>query len=157
MRLMQKLANLDQFDRLILKIVQRDNSIPHQAIGEMVNLSASSVRRRLKRMKADGLIQKEVALLDPNKAGVTLITSVRIADETVDAYEQFDAFIAADPFVKMAYHVAGDDDYVMIVHGPTLEWYESWCKAELMSNSIVERCSTVVAWSQKKLETAIEI
>ena len=99
---MHKLASLDKFDRLILKIVQRDSSISHQAIGDMVNLSASSVRRRLKRMKADGLIQKEVALLNPNKTGVTLITSIRIADETVDAYEQFDAFIASDPFIKIA-------------------------------------------------------
>ena len=154
---MHKLASLDKFDRLILKIVQRDSSISHQAIGDMVNLSASSVRRRLKRMKADGLIQKEVALLNPNKTGVTLITSIRIADETVDAYEQFDAFIASDPFIKMAYHVAGEDDYVLIVHSPTLKWYEDWCKTELMSNSIVERCSTVVVWSQKKLDTAIEI
>ena len=154
---MDVFAKLDEFDRSILKLVQRDNALTHEEIGARVNLSASSVRRRLIRMKDEGLITREVALLDPNKVGVMLIASVRISDETVQAYEQFDAFIAADPFIKMAYHVAGDDDYVLIVHGPSIQWYEDWCKRELMDNPSVERCSTVVAWSQKKFETAVEV
>ena len=154
---MNVFATLDQFDRSILDLVQKDATLTHEAIGHEVNLSASSVRRRLKRLVDTGVIQKQVALLDPDVAGVTLIVSVRFADETLAAYDAFDAFITEDPHVKIAYHVAGQDDYVLIVHGPSLVWYEDWAKSAIMPNPAVQRYSTTVVWSQKKFETALSL
>lgn len=154
---MDVFATLDSFDRAILDIVQRDATLTHEEIGGRVNLSASSVRRRLKRLIETGIIQKQVALLDPDVAGVTLIVSVRFADETLDAYQAFDEFIADDAHVKVAYHVAGQEDYVLIVHGPSLTWYEDWAKSAIMTNPAVQRYSTTVVWSQKKFETALAL
>ena len=60
---------LDSFDRAILDILQRDNTTPQRAIGEAVNLSAPAVQRRIRRMEEEGVIQANVAVVDPHKVG----------------------------------------------------------------------------------------
>jgi len=52
---------LDDFDRKILAILQKDNMTPQRTIGEVVNLSAPAVQRRIKRMTEEGVIQANVA------------------------------------------------------------------------------------------------
>ena len=60
---------LDSFDLAILSILQWDNSTPQRVIGEAVNLSAPSVQRRIRRMKEAGVIQVNVATIDPTQGG----------------------------------------------------------------------------------------
>ena len=118
---MTDFAALDDFDRAILKHVQQDASLTHEALGERVNLSASSVRRRLGQLRDAGFILKEVALLDGARAGVTLIVSITLREETPQAYASIDAILEAQEPVKQSYHVAGSDDYILIVHSPSVQ------------------------------------
>ena len=60
---------LDAFDLAILTILQRDNTTPQRVIGEAVNLSAPAVQRRIKRMEESGVIQANVAIVDPARVG----------------------------------------------------------------------------------------
>lgn len=148
---------LDDFDRAILEIVQVDASLTHAEIGEQVHLSASSVRRRLAALRSCGVIRRDVSLVDPERFGVTLIVTLTFEEESLEAYEALDRQIQIMPEIKQSYHVAGSDDYVLIVHGPSLQWYEDWAKATFMSNPALKRYSTSVVWSCKKFETAIAI
>ncbi|MEL6362862.1 MAG: Lrp/AsnC family transcriptional regulator [Pseudomonadota bacterium] len=150
-------ANTDDYDRAILRLVQNDASLTHEAIGRSVNLSASSVRRRLAALKDAGIIEKEVALLSPEHAGVTLIVSVSFKEETADAYDQLDARVRDDPAVKQSYHVSGEEDYVLIVQAPSLQWYENWGREMFMTDPAIRRYSTKVVWSRKKFDTSIDV
>ncbi len=42
---------LDNFDRAILDLIQRDNTMPLRLVAEQVNLSTAAVQRRIKRME----------------------------------------------------------------------------------------------------------
>ena len=117
---MTDFAKLDDFDRAILNVVQRDSSLTHEAIGAQVSLSASSVRRRLAALREGGFILREVALLDGGESGVTLIVSLTLTEETPEAYEALDAVLANEAAVKQTYHIAGSDDYILIVNAPIL-------------------------------------
>ena len=55
---------MDQIDRKLLMQIQTDSSRSHTDLGDLVNLSASQVSRRIARMQQDGLIRKQVAILD---------------------------------------------------------------------------------------------
>ena len=153
---MDKSATLDSFDQKILALVQNDNLLTHSEIGDMVGLSTSAVRRRLKLMREQNVIIADVARVDPDTFGVTLITTVSFASESREIYDAFDQQIASLCPVKQSYHVAGSDDYVLIIHGPSLQWYEEWSRTVFMENEAIARYSTVVVWSCKKYETAIE-
>jgi Lrp/AsnC family leucine-responsive transcriptional regulator len=149
--------SLDDFDRAILKIAQQDNQFSHAAIGERVGLSASAVRRRLGILRRSGVIARDVAILDPGAFGVTLIVTVSFAIESLDIYATFERAMQSLPNVRQCYHVAGDNDYVLVVQAPTLPFYEEWAKQHIMSNDAIRRYDTVVVWSCKKFETAIPL
>lgn len=152
-----QVSQLTQLDRMILREVQHDNQQSHAAIGEKVGLSGSAVRRRLKVLRDARVIERDVSLLQQSGMGVRVIISVSFAEETPDVYDAFDRQIAELPEVLQSYHVSGLEDYILIVHGPTLEWYEAWGKRVLMSNPAIRRYDTRVVWSCKKFETAISL
>ncbi len=128
---------LDGFDRAILRIVQKDNQVTHADIGKDIGLSASAVRRRLKILRDNDVIIRDVSLVRPESLGVRLIVTLSFGDESLAVYDAFDALILETPEILQGYHVAGSNDYVLIVHGSSLEWYEEWGKQIFMSNPAV--------------------
>jgi Lrp/AsnC family transcriptional regulator, leucine-responsive regulatory protein len=159
---MKKIANppdapLDPFDRCILDIVQRNANLTHAQIGQSVGLSASAVRRRLNALRESKVIEKEVAILKQQSNGVRLIITVSFQNESIEAFQAFDQQIMDTPEIVQGYHVSGTEDYVLIVHGPNLEWYEEWGKKTFMNNTAIRRYDTRVIWSCKKFETAIPL
>ena len=61
------MKNLDSFDRKILKIVQSNNRVTSEKLAKDVGLSSSACQRRLNSMRKDGVIKKDVSVLDRNK------------------------------------------------------------------------------------------
>ena len=152
---MTKFADLDQFDHAILDLIQADNQRTHAQIGDEVGLSSSAVRRRLKVMRDAGIIARDVAILKPSGSGVRFIMTLSFLDESLEAYEAFDAMVQTLPEVQQSYYVSGSVDYVLIIHGPSVEWYDTWSKRVFMSNPNIQRYNTHIVWANRKFETAI--
>ena len=152
---MTKIFAMDDFDRRILNLVQKDNQLTHAEMGAQIGLSTSSVRRRLTKLRKDGVIVEDVSRLDADTHGVTLIVSLSFREESPETYALFDAQMRSEAPVKQCYHVAGEEDYILIVHGPSLTWYEDWSKQTLMANPAVRRYSSTVVWTCKKFDTSI--
>jgi Lrp/AsnC family leucine-responsive transcriptional regulator len=148
---------MDCFDQKICEIIQRDNQLTHAAIGEKVGLSGAAVRRRLKALRASGVIERDVAILRTTGRGVRLIVTLSFGNESPEAYAALDQQLSDLPEVLQAYHVSGSVDYILIVHGPSVEWYEDWSKLNFMSNPDIQRYTTHIVWSCKKFETAIPV
>ncbi|WP_306016841.1 Lrp/AsnC family transcriptional regulator [Oceanicaulis sp. MMSF_3324] len=148
---------LDAQDRAILAIVQRDNRLSNQAIAEQVNLSETAVRRRLTRLRSEGVIQSDVVVLDRSRLGQTLIVAVTFHDDTPETYERFRIVMAEDPQVTTLYSVAGETDFILHVHAPSLEAYESWAEASLLSDPTVRRYETTVVLSTIKFTTKVPV
>lgn len=148
---------LDDFDRRLLRLVQRDNQLTHAEIGDQVGLSASAVRRRLKILRDEGHIERDVSLLRQDEFGVRLIVTVSFQNESIETFDAFDKQIADTPEILQGYHTSGSVDYILIVQGPSLQWYEEWGKQAFMSNPDIRRYDTHVVWSCKKFETALPV
>ena len=54
---------LDDLDRRLLALLQQDTAVTAEHLGSQVGLSASSVQRRIKRLRASGAIRREVAIV----------------------------------------------------------------------------------------------
>ena len=67
---------MDGIDRKILALYQHDTRRIAESIGEEVGLSAAAVQRRLKRLRADGTIAAEIAVLDKRAIGPSIITCI---------------------------------------------------------------------------------
>lgn len=113
---------LDVHDIKILAVLQRDAKVTHQAMGERVYLSTSQVSRRVQRLEQAGLIQRYVALLDPDVAnlGVRAITDVTLTRHG-DEGQAFEQAILDIDGVLDCYAVAGEADYVLQIVASTLQ------------------------------------
>lgn len=108
---------LDQVDRRILAVLQRQGRISNAELSEAVNLSASACHRRVQRLEAEGYIRNYVALLDARKLGVPTTVFVEItlqaqADDVLDAFEKA---VARIPDVLECHLMAGTADYILKV------------------------------------------
>jgi Lrp/AsnC family transcriptional regulator, leucine-responsive regulatory protein len=148
---------LDGFDHAILALVQRDNQQTHALIGGAVGLSPSAVRRRLARLRSEGVIEADVSLVDPAALGLTFIVSVRFAREAPDRIAAFKARMRAEPAVSQCYSVAGEADFILMVHAATAAACEAWGERTLMADPDVERYSSTLVWSRVKFAAAVEV
>ena len=69
---------LDEIDRRLLTLLQQDASLSVDALAERVHLSRNACWRRIKRLETDGVIQKRVAIIDPESVGLGLQAIVLI-------------------------------------------------------------------------------
>lgn len=148
---------LDDFDRAILRIVQRNNQHTHAQIGEAIGLSPSSVRRRLTRLRKEGVIRHDVALLAPEAVGVSVIVMVTFQQESTESVQAFRQRMIDAPEVSQCYSVAGAVDYVLVVHAADLARYEAWSTEALMDDPAIRRYDTHIVWSRVKYTTALPV
>ena len=98
-----------------------------------------------------------MAILDQNQHGIRLIVSITFAEESIASYDAFDQQMKKLPEVLQSYHVAGSEDYILVVQAPSLAWYEEWSKQQFMANPKIQRYDSKVVWSCKKFATALSL
>lgn len=148
---------MDDFDRRLLQALQRDNQQTHEALGAEVGLSASAVRRRVARLRRDGIIRADVSLLDAARVGVTVIVMIRFEKESNATYDAFKRRMIAAPQIAQCYTVSGEADFVLIGHFRDLASYDQWVERELLSSPAVARSTTSIVYRTVKFETAVPV
>ncbi|MGE0062513.1 MAG: Lrp/AsnC family transcriptional regulator [Xanthobacteraceae bacterium] len=121
---------MDAIDRKILAVVQSDASLSVAEIGQRVGLSSTPCWKRLQRLEADGVIQRRVALIDPDKVGlgITVFVSVETGDHSNDWLKRFAETVSAMPEVMEFYRMAGDVDYMLRVVVQDMARYDAFYK-----------------------------
>ncbi|AIF47608.1 Lrp/AsnC family transcriptional regulator [Dyella japonica] len=145
-------SELDKLDRRILAIVQKDARRPAELIGADVGLSASAVQRRMARLREEGVITAEVALVDPRRAGrpLTMIVDVEVERERPELLASLKQWIATEPCIQEAWYVTGAGDYVLIVSARDVDDFEALMQRLVAENANVRRFQTRVALSTLK-------
>ena len=149
--------SLDAADRRILAEVQRDLRRSPEAIAEAAGMSVSSLRRRIARLRAEGIIAREVALVDASQLGIEIIVSVTMLEEQSDGYDRFKRRMLADDAVTQCYSVTGEADLILHVIMPDMQRFERWINEEILADGSVRRCTSNVVYSRIKFETAIPV
>ncbi|CDM62649.1 MULTISPECIES: Lrp/AsnC family transcriptional regulator [Rhizobium] len=152
-------SRLDEFDRKILAVLQRDNTTPLRTIGDAVNLSAPAVQRRIKRMREEGVIKADVAIVDPDAVGqsITIFVEVEVISETAQQIEHAKKEFAASQEIQQCYYVTGEADFVLVIVVPTMADYEALTRRLFFGNNNVKRFRTFVAMDRVKVGLAIDI
>jgi DNA-binding Lrp family transcriptional regulator len=152
-------AELDDLDRKILDRYQHDTRIPAARLGRAVGLSAAAVQRRLKRMRATGVIAAEIAQLAPGRVGypLTCLVGVRLERESRVENQRFKQRIAAARQVQQCYSVTGEHDYVLVVLARDVDDFEAFAERELHADPNVRGFTTFVTLDRVKVGVAVPI
>ena len=151
------LQRLDDFDRRILGLVQIDNQTPNAAIAEQIGLSESAVRKRLANLRKNGVIAADVSVLAEDPSRVHLIVIVTLSEFSQAAHAKLQALIEKTDEIGEAFHIAGKEDYILILNCPNLQWYETWSMREFVAAPFIGQFETRIAWSRLKTTTAVSI
>lgn len=150
---------MDRIDRKILNELQRDASRTNAALADVVGLSPSSCLRRIRRLRAAGLIERIVAILNPAKSGRTLkaIVTVELRQHGEQQMRTFLALAAAEPSVSQAHAVTGVADVVLMLRLRDMEEFDALCDRLFRDQTNVSRFFTMVVIRTAKDETAIPL
>lgn len=145
--------HLDDFDRKILAILQRDNMTPQRTIGDAVNLSAPAVQRRIKRMREEGVIQADVSIIEPQAVGqsITIFVEVEVISETAEQIEQAKSEFAAAAEIQQCYYVTGEADFILVIIVPSMT------RRLFFGNNNVKRFRTFVAMDRVKVGLGVPV
>lgn len=144
---MTEVANLDVFDHALLREVQADNQLPARLLAERVGLSESAVLRRLRRLRRDGVIVADVAVLHPAVLGRPLTLHVLVSLER-EGSALLDAFVRklrTRAEVTDAWYVTGEADFLVHLQLPDMEAYEPFCREVFHDDPNVRAFRTIIA------------
>lgn len=150
---------LDRIDRRILDLLQADNQIPNVALAEKVGLSPPACSRRTGRLRAEGVIARDVSLVDPQKVGKTLSVVLTVTLE-VQRRELLDSFaerIRTLPAVQHCYMVAGAVDFVIFALLDDMQAYAAFIADALGNDRNVKSYETWFVLSEVKNDSRIPL
>jgi Lrp/AsnC family leucine-responsive transcriptional regulator len=109
---------LDEYDKKLLQLMQANNKMTAQELGDLINLSASAVQRRLSRLRENRIIEADVSIISPSVLGLTItcIVDIILEDGNSKALENFKASMRKCTEVMQCYFVTGTYDFVIIVN-----------------------------------------
>lgn len=152
-------SKLDSIDKRILGVLQRDSLIANQDLARGVGLSPPACLKRVRRLRALGIIQRTVALLSPELVGYPLLTLVRVKLEIHlrDAGHTFEAMMSAQPRVLQSMVVAGEFDYVLLVRSRDVGHYQEFARDVLATAPGIRSYASEIVLSVAKATTEIPI
>lgn len=143
---------MDQSDYKLLAVLQQNARTSIQELADQIGASTASVQRRLKVLRDDGVIQKEVAVLDQQKLGfgITAVVSVELERDRLDQIDAFKRKARQDRQVMNFYCIAGDGDFMMIVIAKDIGDYESFTHRFFFADKNVRKFRTSIVISTEK-------
>lgn len=119
---------LDQTDLKILRILQQNARLTNKELAAQVNLSATPVFERLKRLERNGYIKKYVAVLDADKLnrGFIVFCNVKMSRLSKEIARDFMERMLNIPEVTECYNISGQFDYLLKIHAPDMRYYQQF-------------------------------
>src|SRR6476661_10800663 len=117
---------MDEVDRSILAVLDKDGRISNTELAERVGLSPSPCLRRVRRLERTGVIRGYRAVIDPAAVGRSLrvLVGVRLVRHARTDVVAFEHAVVTLPEVLHTYHVVGNFDYILQVEVADLPAYE---------------------------------
>lgn len=121
---------IDDLDRRILRALQDDASQSVEKIASLVGSSKSPVWARIKKLKDNGVIAKEVTLLDPEKVGQSEVFFIAVKTDQHEEnwLERFSAAVKDMPEIQEAHRLAGEIDYLLKVRVSDTRAFDAFYK-----------------------------
>ena len=123
--------SIDAVDLALLAQLQVNADVSNQALAASVHTSPATCLRRVKRLKDAGLIERQVALLNPQRMakaighGLTAIVEITLDRQDAASLEAFEARVAHEAAVQQCYRVSPGPDFCLVVHTRDMPSYQA--------------------------------
>lgn len=151
-------SKLDDTDRRILAVLQGDATKSLAEVAAAVGLSQTPCWRRIQRLRAEGTIERTVAILKPEAVGLglTVFISIEAAHHTPEWLDRFTALVSSMPQIVEAHRLAGDIDYLLKVTVADMAAYDAFYRV-LIGEIALKNVASRFAMERVKATTALPL
>jgi len=150
---------LNPGDVKILQLLQENAREKLETIAVETGLSVATVQRRIKHLKAAGVIERETALISPEAAGyeMTFLIFVEMERERLDQLDAFRRKAKAEAQVQQCYYITGEADFALVVLAKNMADFETLTHRLFFEDANVKRFRTSVVMNRTKVSLAVPL
>ena len=154
-------GELDLTDLKLLEALQTDASLSNQALAERVHISPPTCLRRVKRLRDAGLIERQIALLNPDKLsallghGLTAIIEITLDRQGAGQLEAFEQRVALEGTVQQCYRVSPGPDFMLLVHVLDMPQYLAMTQRLFTDDTNVRNVKAFFSTRRSKFEPKV--
>ncbi|QUB65379.1 Lrp/AsnC family transcriptional regulator [Prevotella melaninogenica] len=119
---------LDETDRKILRILQRNSDLTVKELAAKLHLSTSPTFERQKRLERDGYIVRYMAVLNPRKVGngIMVLCNIRLKQHSQELIQEFMDVVQNLEEITECYNTSGDYDFLIKVYAHDMKSYQQF-------------------------------
>ena len=150
---------LDDVDRRLLRLLQVDCSRSNLELAAAAHVSPATGLRRVKRLVDEGVIERRVAVLDPERigAGLTVLAEVTLDRQGDEHLVAFEARAVAEAGVQQCYRVSPGPDFVLVLWVPDMAGYQALVQRLFTEDANVRNVKAYFSIKRGKFEPAIAV
>lgn len=150
---------LSRADTRLLEALQTDATRSQVELAELAGMSRTSCWRRIREFVEAGLIERQVVLLNPRKAGfqIQVLLAVAMTEHTDENRQSFERHVAALPEVTECFSVSGERDYVLQVVTRDMDAYNTFLNEQVLKHPAVGSASSTFALRRVKYSTRLPL
>jgi Lrp/AsnC family transcriptional regulator, leucine-responsive regulatory protein len=150
---------LDDVDRRILNALQIDSSQTNADLAREVHVSPPTCLRRVKQLTQNGVIERQVAIVAPEKVGarLTAIVEITLDVQAAERMTEFEDLAAAEDAVLQCYRVAPGPDFVLIVQVNDMPAYHALAHRLFAAQTNVRNVKTYFSTFRSKFATRVAV
>ena len=154
---------LDAVDLRLLDFLQSDAALTNQALAERAHISPPTCLRRVKRLHEAGVIERQIAILNPERLapllghGLQAVVEVSLDRQGHAEHEAFEARVVADDAVQQCYRVSPGPDFVLIVHVADMPAYLALAQRLFTGDANVRNVKAFFAIKRAKFQPRVPL
>ena len=147
---------MDNIDKRILNILQKDCMVSYKDVAKKIGLSYSPTYERIRLMEESGVIKGRVMLLDPNKIGVKFFAycNITLKEQSKKGLLDFEKSISKIPEVMEVISLSGVYDYMLKIGVSDIETYNNFIMNKLTGIPNISQYHSNIVLNMVKTDTA---
>lgn len=149
---------IDALDRKILAALQQDSTRSLDELAVSIGASKTPIWNRIKKLRANGVIDRQVAIVNPQAIGLTscFYVLIRTARHEKTWLDEFLAALHSRPEILEAHRLAGDVDYILKVRVKDAAAYDAFYRA-LVSDVSIFNVTSLLSMEEIISRTALPV
>ncbi len=149
--------DLDALDLRLLAELQTDASRSFHELAERALTSSATAQRRVKRLQDAGVIDRQVALLNPQRLGegISAIVEVTLDRQGAEHQDTFEQRCMVDAAVQQLWRVSAGPDFVLVVLAADMPGYHAVVQRLFTQDANVRNVKAYFAIKRAKFSTEV--
>lgn len=150
---------LDDYDKKIIEILQRDSSISNIDLSKKIGLAPSSCLLRVKNLKEQKILKQFKVLVDEKILGfeITCFAKVYIHPLNRETSSKFIEEANKIPEIVECYTITGDASFLLKIVAKNFEYYRDFVFDKLLNVPNVSNIDTSIVVSSEKESSVIPL